>query len=71
MTLRATNGQRPAGTEQTPAALAFEAVRKHYGPVAGVDTLDLAIPAGELVTLIDYQAPREEALEKMRRALTS
>ncbi|WP_448952665.1 SCO family protein [Labrys neptuniae] len=26
---------------------------------------------GELVTLIDYQAPREEALEKMRRALTS
>lgn len=26
---------------------------------------------GELVTLIDYQAPREEALEKMRRALIS
>jgi protein SCO1/2 len=26
---------------------------------------------GELVTLIDYQAPREEALEKMRRALAS
>lgn len=26
---------------------------------------------GDLVTLIDYQAPREEALEKMRRALAS
>lgn len=26
---------------------------------------------GELVTLIDYQAPREEALDKMRRALAS
>ncbi len=26
---------------------------------------------GDLVTLIDYQAPRDEALEKMRRALSS
>jgi hypothetical protein len=26
---------------------------------------------GNLVTLIDYQAPREEAIAKMRRALDS
>ena len=39
-------------TDSAPAALVLEAVSKHYGPVVGVDSLELAIPAGELVTLI-------------------
>ena len=52
MTIRVASVQRSAGAENAPAALVFEGVSKHYGPAVGVDTLDLAIPAGELVTLI-------------------
>ncbi|WP_205484373.1 ABC transporter ATP-binding protein [Arthrobacter sp. Alg241-R88] len=52
MTMRMAHGNRPAGTETAPAALVFESVSKHYGRAVGVDMLDLAVPAGELVTLI-------------------
>ena len=41
-----------AGNEAAPAALSFEGVTRHYGSAVGVDALDFAIPAGELVTLI-------------------
>ncbi|MHA7209711.1 ABC transporter ATP-binding protein [Arthrobacter sp. MDT1-65] len=39
----------PAGA---PPALTLEGVAKRYGSARGVEALDLAIPAGELVTLI-------------------
>ncbi len=52
MTMRMAHGNRPAGTETAPAALVFKSVSKHYGRAVGVDMLDLAVPAGELVTLI-------------------
>ncbi|MFP5368820.1 MAG: ABC transporter ATP-binding protein, partial [Actinomycetes bacterium] len=51
MSIRA-HGQRPGGTGGTPAALVFEGVSKHAGSTVGADSLDLNIPAGELVTLI-------------------
>lgn len=55
MSLPATQATELPGPEETtvpPAALAFEDVTKHYGRSVGVNGLDLAIPAGELVTLI-------------------
>ncbi|WP_457973024.1 ABC transporter ATP-binding protein [Arthrobacter sp. D1-17] len=52
MTIRVASGRRPAGRESAPEALVFEGVSKYYGPAVGVGTLDLAIQAGELVTLI-------------------
>ncbi|WP_434992066.1 ABC transporter ATP-binding protein [Arthrobacter sp. Ld5] len=42
-------GPGPAGA---PPALTLEGVTKRYGSARGVESLDLAIPAGELVTLI-------------------
>ncbi len=39
-------------TGGAPAALVFEGVSKHYGSTLGAHSLDFAIPAGELVTLI-------------------
>ncbi|TLM81405.1 ABC transporter ATP-binding protein [Pseudarthrobacter sp. NamE2] len=52
MTIRVGRLQRPAVQESAPAALVFEGVSKHYGATTGVEGVDLAIPAGELVTLI-------------------
>jgi iron(III) transport system ATP-binding protein len=52
MTIRVASKQRSAGSEKAPAALVFEGVSKHYGPAVGVGTLDLSVPAGELVTVI-------------------
>ncbi|MHA7282017.1 ABC transporter ATP-binding protein [Arthrobacter sp. TMS2-4] len=40
------------GTAGAPPALTLESVTKRYGSARGVEALDLAIPAGELVTLI-------------------
>jgi iron(III) transport system ATP-binding protein len=52
MTIRVAHGKHPAGTEGAPAALVFEGVSKDYGSAVGVDTLELSVPAGELVTVI-------------------
>lgn len=51
MSIRAARVHPPT-LEKAPAALVFEGVTKHYGSAVGVDTLELTIPAGELVTLI-------------------
>ncbi|TLM88169.1 ABC transporter ATP-binding protein [Pseudarthrobacter sp. NamE5] len=51
MSIRA-HGQHPGGNGGAPAALVFESVSKHYGSTVGARSLDLDIPAGELVTLI-------------------
>ncbi|WP_394249555.1 ABC transporter ATP-binding protein [Arthrobacter pityocampae] len=40
------------GTAGAPPALTLEGVTRRYGSFRGVESLDLAIPAGELVTLI-------------------
>ncbi|WP_241521794.1 ABC transporter ATP-binding protein [Arthrobacter pityocampae] len=40
------------GTAGAPPALTLEGVTRHYGSSRGVESLDLAIPTGELVTLI-------------------
>ncbi|WP_247828327.1 ABC transporter ATP-binding protein [Arthrobacter antioxidans] len=40
------------GTAGAPPALTLEGVTKRYGSARGVESLDLSIPAGELVTLI-------------------
>ena len=50
MSIRTASVRPPA--EGPPAALVFEGVTKHYGSAIGVDTLELTIPAGELITLI-------------------
>ncbi|MDF2050667.1 ABC transporter ATP-binding protein [Arthrobacter sp. Cr_A7] len=52
MTIRVAREKHPAGTEGVPAALVFEGVSKDYGSAVGVDTLELSVPAGELVTVI-------------------
>jgi iron(III) transport system ATP-binding protein len=52
MTIRVARGKHPAGTDGAPAALVFEGVSKNYGSAVGVDTLELSVPAGELVTVI-------------------
>jgi iron(III) transport system ATP-binding protein len=56
MTIRASiRAHRAPRTENdggAPAALVFEGVSKHYGSAVGVQSVDLAVPAGELVTLI-------------------
>ena len=40
------------GGEGAAPALGLDGVTKHYGSARGVNALDLAVPAGELVTLI-------------------
>ncbi len=41
-----------AAARRVPPALALDGVTKHYGSSRGVESLDLSVPAGELVTLI-------------------
>src|SRR5690554_1081094 len=52
-TTRPESDTRPAGAAAQPAPMArLRAARKHYGAVAALDGVDLAVHGGEVVSLL-------------------